>query len=91
MNYIYILECADHTLYTGWTTDIHKRLDAHNQDKGAKRTKGRGPLTLVYLESIEDKGDALRREMAIKKLSRKDKLSLIATNHSNTMSLFQSL
>ena len=77
MHYVYIVQCTDQTLYTGWTTDIKKRLTAHNEGRGAKRTKGRGPVVLMYLEIFEDKGAALRREMAIKKLTRQQKFQLI--------------
>ncbi len=77
MHFVYIIKCKDGTLYTGWTTDVDARLYAHNQGLGAKYTKGRGPVSLLYTESFETKPDALRREMAIKKLSRAGKLSLI--------------
>lgn len=77
MNYIYILECADGTLYTGWTTDVQKRLKAHNAGKGAKYTCSRRPVKLVYTETFESKSDALRREYQVKHLSRVQKLSLI--------------
>lgn len=76
-NYVYILRCSDDTLYTGWTTDLERRLAMHNSGKGAKYTKSRGPCTLVYFEELPDKSHALRREAAIKKLSRKEKLMLI--------------
>ena len=72
----YILKCADNTLYTGWTTDLQKRLNAHNQGKGAKYS--RRPVTLVYHEIFETKEEAMRREAAIKKLSRPQKERLIA-------------
>lgn len=74
----YILKCADNTLYTGWTTDLQKRLNAHNQGKGAKYTRSRRPVTLVYHEIFETKEEAMRREAAIKKLSRPQKERLIA-------------
>ncbi len=74
---VYILECNDKTLYTGITDHIAKRLMAHNSGKGAKYTKGRGPLTLCYLELCPDKPTALRREYAIKQMKRKEKLALI--------------
>ena len=64
---VYILECNDGTLYTGWTNDIDKRFKAHNDGKGAKYTKGRRPLKLVYLEELETKSEALKRENEIKK------------------------
>ncbi len=77
MNYVYILECADGTLYTGWTVDIERRVEAHNCGKGAKYTRGRGPCRLVYCEEYEEKVDAMRREYAIKQLSRGEKDLLI--------------
>jgi putative endonuclease len=77
MHFVYIIQCKDGTLYTGWTTDVAARINAHNEGAGAKYTKGRGPVTLLHSESFESKSDALRREMAIKKLSREDKLKLI--------------
>lgn len=72
----YILLCADGTLYTGWTTDIEKRLAAHNAGRGAKYTRGRRPVTLLYSEACESKHEAMSREAAIKKLSREEKLLL---------------
>lgn len=77
MNYVYILRCADDTLYTGWTTDLKNRIDTHNTGKGAKYTRGRTPVELIYFEEFEDKGEALKREAAIKKLPRHKKLILI--------------
>ena len=74
---VYILRCGDDTLYTGITDDLSKRLAAHNDGKGAKYTRGRGPVTLVYQECCPDKSAALRREYAIKQLPRQLKLSLI--------------
>ena len=75
--FVYILRCGDGTLYTGITDDVEKRLSAHRAGKGAKYTRGRGPLELVYTEELADKSSALRREIAIKKLSRKSKLCLL--------------
>ena len=75
--YIYILRCGDDTLYTGITDDVDRRFAAHCAGKGAKYTRGRGPLTLVYTEEAEDKSAALKREHAIKKLTRAEKLNLI--------------
>lgn len=77
MNYTYILKCSDNTLYTGWTNDLEKRLKAHNTGKGAKYTKTRLPVEIVYYETFEDKIDAMKREYAIKQLSRKEKMKLI--------------
>ena len=76
-NFVYIILCADNTLYTGWTVDLKARIETHNAGNGAKYTRGRGPVTLVYSESFETKSDAMRREMEIKKLSRTEKLQLI--------------
>lgn len=73
---LYILECKDGTLYTGITNDLVHRLAAHRAGKGAKYTRGRGPLTLRYLESCEDMSHALQREVQIKKLTRKQKQDL---------------
>ena len=78
MNYTYIVECADGTLYTGWTTNVQKRVKAHNEEKsGAKYTKAKRPVKLVYYEGYETKEAAMRREQAIKQLTRKQKLELI--------------
>ena len=77
MNYVYILKCSDETLYTGWTNNLDKRLEAHNSGKGAKYTRVRLPVKLVYYEEYEDKIEAMKREYAIKRLSRKEKVKLI--------------
>jgi putative endonuclease len=77
MWYLYILRCKDNTLYTGITTDVEKRLEAHRAGKGAKYTRGRGPLELVYREECGDHPNALRREAEIKRLPREEKLRLI--------------
>ena len=74
--YVYMLRCGDGTLYTGITDNVEKRLSAHRAGKGAKYTRGRSPLELVYVEEQLDKSAALRREIAIKKLPRKEKLKL---------------
>lgn len=75
--YVYIVECADQTLYTGWTTDVDRRVETHNRGRGAKYTRSRRPVTLVYVEPVVDQRCAQRREIAIKKLSRSAKLQLI--------------
>lgn len=75
---VYILRCADGTLYTGCAKDVDKRLAVHQSGKGAKYTRCRLPVELVYREPAEDRSAALRREAAIKKLTRAEKLSLIA-------------
>lgn len=76
--YVYIVRCKDGTLYTGSTNNLEKRLAAHNAGEGAKYTRGRQPVTLIYAEELPSWGTALRRERAIKQLSRERKLSLIA-------------
>ena len=77
MAVVYILECADGTLYTGWTTDLERRLRAHNSGCGARYTRGRRPLRLAYREEQSDRSAAQRREAAIRRLSRADKLKLV--------------
>lgn len=77
MNYVYILKCADNSLYTGWTNNLDKRIKAHSNGKGAKYTKARLPIELVYFEEYQDKREAMKREYAIKQLKRKEKLELI--------------
>ena len=76
--YVYILRCADGTLYTGITDDVERRVAAHNSGTGAKYTRGRGPVVPVYREQCPDKPSALRREAAVKRLRRAEKLALIA-------------
>ena len=75
---VYILECADGTLYTGITDDLERRLKAHAAGRGAKYTRGRGPLILRYRETARDKSAALRRELAIKRMRRWEKIALIS-------------
>ncbi len=75
---VYILECSDQSLYTGISQDLERRIAAHEQGKGARYTKGRGPFALLYVEQKDTKGEALKRERAIKTLSRKEKLKLIS-------------
>ena len=77
-NFTYIVECSDHTLYTGWTNDLEKRIEAHNTGKGAKYTKTRGPVRLVYFETFSTKEEAMSREYHIKKMSRQEKMKLIS-------------
>ena len=74
---VYILRCADGTLYTGIAPDVEKRLQKHNEGKGAKYTRGRTPVELVYQEEWPDRAQASRREYQIKQLSRAEKLSFI--------------
>ena len=75
--WVYILRCADGTLYTGYTDDVERRCAAHNSGRGAKYTRGRGPLEPVYREDCPDMSAALKREYAIKRLSREEKLRLV--------------
>ncbi len=77
MNYTYLLRCSDGTLYCGWTNDLEKRLAAHNAGQGAKYTKSRLPVELVYSECYDTKEEAMRREFRIKRLTRAEKLKLI--------------
>lgn len=78
MNYVYILKCSDDSLYTGWTNDLERRVQAHLKGIGAKYTRGRLPVELVYHEEFNDKVEAMKREYEIKKLTRKEKLLLIS-------------
>lgn len=80
MYYVYLLRCADGTLYTGFTNDLARRLAAHNAGRGAKYTRGHRPVELVYWESFSNKSSALRREYAIKQLPRRQKLTLIQSS-----------
>ncbi len=76
--YCYILECADGTFYTGWTTDPERRVSQHNKGVGAKYTSTRRPVKLVYLETYPNRVDAMKRELAIKKMKRAQKIKLVA-------------
>ncbi|WP_026525196.1 MULTISPECIES: GIY-YIG nuclease family protein [unclassified Butyrivibrio] len=84
MNYTYLVECADGTLYCGWTNDLERRMADHNAGKGAKYTKPRLPVKLVYYEAFETKEEAMSREWHIKQLSRAEKMKLITTKNDNT-------
>ncbi len=75
--FTYIVECADGSLYTGWTNDLDKRMERHNSGAGAKYTRGRRPVRLVYYEAYATKQEAMKREAAIKRLGRAEKLKLI--------------
>ena len=75
--FVYMLRCGDGSLYTGITTDVEARLEVHRSGKGAKYTRGRGPLELVHSEECDTKSDALKREFEIKSLLRSDKMKLI--------------
>ncbi len=79
--YVYILRCGDGTLYTGIATDVQRRLEAHRSGRGAKYTRGRGPLTLLYQEEAGAHSQALRRERQIKSLPREEKQRLIQNGH----------
>lgn len=79
MYYVYLLRCSDGTLYCGYTDDPERRLRVHNSGKGAKYTMRRLPVTMVYTEAFPDRSSAMRRECAVKKLSREEKLRLIAS------------
>lgn len=82
MFYVYILKCSDNTLYIGYTTDLVKRINTHNAGKGAKYTRGRIPVELVYSEKYDTMSEALKREHALKKLNRKNKFKLIKSEKS---------
>ena len=77
MNYTYILKCKDGTYYTGWTNHLEKRIQDHSDGKGAKYTKARLPVELVYWETFPTKEEAMKREYAIKQMTRKEKEKLI--------------
>ena len=77
MNYVYIIRCNESSLYTGWTNNLKKRFEDHSKGKGAKYTRGRGPLKLVYFEKFDTKEEAMKREYAIKKLTKVLKEELI--------------
>ncbi len=77
MCYVYILQCNDDTLYTGWTVDLDSRIKKHNSGKASKCTRARLPVKLIYFETFENRIDAQKREYAIKQLSRNQKLELI--------------
>lgn len=78
MHYVYIVECSDNSFYTGYTTDVERRIEEHNAGRGAKYTRSRRPVRLIYSESFPTKSEALKRELAIKALSEQEKEELIA-------------
>lgn len=88
-HFVYMVKCSDNTLYTGYTIDVEKRLTEHNGDDsgkvvksaGAKYTRGRRPVVLIHSESFETRSEALKREFAIKQLSRSEKLKLVQFNN----------
>lgn len=75
--YVYLVKCCDDTLYCGYTTDVQRRVNTHNSGDGAKYTKSRLPVELVYSEEFETKSEALKREYAVKRLPREQKMALI--------------
>jgi len=83
MNYVYILRCSDGTFYTGYTNNLEKRLKVHNSGKGAKYTRCRLPVELVYFEEYFTKSEAAKREYTIKQLTRQNKIKLIEDNVGN--------
>lgn len=83
MNYTYILKCSDNTYYTGWTNNLEKRLKDHNEGKGAKYTKPRRPVVLAYYETFETKEEAMKREYAIKHMTRAEKEKIIKNKSRN--------
>lgn len=82
-NWVYMLRCADGSLYTGWTNDLPRRLAAHQAGRGAKYTRAHLPVELVYTECFATRTEAMRREAAIKQLTRPQKLRLIARSESS--------
>lgn len=80
MHYVYILRCNDNTFYTGYTNNLNKRIQTHNASKGAKYTRGRLPVKLVYFEEYSSKIQAMQREYAIKQLTKENKLKIIQSN-----------
>lgn len=77
MHYTYMVKCSDNSLYTGYTTDVYRRTKEHNTGKGAKYTRSRLPVRLVYYETYETKSLAMRRENELKQLTREEKLKLV--------------
>lgn len=84
-NYTYMVKCSDGTLYTGWTTDLEHRVKAHNDGEGAKYTRSRRPVELVYYEEYATKDEAMKREYSIKQLTRKQKEKLIENKNMYTI------
>jgi putative endonuclease len=75
--WVYLLQCADGTLYAGWTTDLERRLSAHNAGRGSRYTRGRRPVSIIYREECASESEARRREIALKRMGRAQKLRLI--------------
>jgi putative endonuclease len=84
MHYTYVIECSDGTLYTGYTTDVRRRVEEHNSGEGAKYTRGRTPVRLVYTEEFKGRGEAMSREAEIKSMSRNEKEELVGTDELGT-------
>ena len=84
MNYAYLLRCRDGSLYAGWTNDLAARVKAHNAGEGAKYTRSRRPVELVYYEEFDTREEAMSREWHLKRLSRQEKLALISQNRNQT-------
>jgi len=89
--FVYILLCADDTFYTGYTDDLDKRLKTHNAKKGAKYTRSRTPLKLVYSEKFGTKSEAMKREKAIKKLSRAEKKKLVSFQQPKPVNILKTI
>lgn len=85
MHYVYILQCSDNSLYTGWTNNLEKRIETHSSGRGAKYTRARLPVKLVYFEEYADKIEAQKREYAIKQMARYKKLQLIRLKSSGEL------
>lgn len=83
--FTYMVRCSDGTLYTGWTNDLEKRIETHNSGRGAKYTKSRRPVTLVYFEEFSTKTEAMSREVHLKQLTRTEKLRLIENKTKENM------
>lgn len=86
-NYMYLLECADGSLYCGWTNHLSERVEAHNAGRGAKYTRGRRPVTLVYYEEFATRQEAMQREAVIKRLTRQEKKKLIESGRETGLCL----
>ncbi len=86
MNYTYLLQCADGSLYCGWTNCLWERVKVHNEGRGAKYTRGRRPVELVYFEEFATKQEAMQREAAIKRLTRQEKEKLVESRGMNAVS-----
>ena len=91
MNYVYLLRCADGSLYCGWTTDLEARLAAHSSGRGAKYTRSKLPVKLVWSEAYEDRHEALSREWHIKRMSHAEKERMVAENGREQDSSFSEL